>query len=65
MGGGWRLAYFGRAPFCLPANPPSENEVVEHDFWNTHDTTEYLDLSKTERLTPANPKPSNDSISFS
>ena len=44
--------------------PAFKNEAAEREFWNTHDATEYLDLSKAERVTLPNLKPSTDSISL-
>ena len=44
--------------------PVLKNEVEECDFWKTHDATDYLDLSKAQRVTLPNLKPSTDSISL-
>ena len=30
--------------------PKFRNEQDERDFWNTHDTTEYFDFSKSSRV---------------
>ncbi len=30
--------------------PKFRNEQDERDFWNTHDTTEYFDFSKSSRI---------------
>ena len=30
--------------------PKFRNEQNERDFWNTHDTTEYFDFSKSSRV---------------
>ena len=40
------------------------NDAEEMDFWQSHDSTEYVDWKKAERLTPANPKPSVKTISL-
>jgi hypothetical protein len=40
------------------------NEDEEGDFWQSHDSTEYVDWKKAERLTPANLKPSVKTISL-
>jgi predicted DNA binding CopG/RHH family protein len=49
------------APKPIPA---FKSEAAEREFWNTHDATEYLDLSKAQRVTLPNLKPSSESISL-
>lgn len=44
--------------------PKFNNEEEERDFWQTHDSTEYVDWKKAERLTLANLKPSLKTISL-
>lgn len=39
-------------------------EADERTFWKTHDATDYLDLSKAQRVTFANLKPSTHSIAL-
>lgn len=48
----------------LKAIPSFETGAAEREFWNTHDATEYLDLSKAERVTLPHLKPSSESISL-
>ncbi len=44
--------------------PNFESEDQERDFWETHDSTDYVDWSKAERVTLANLKPSTKTISI-
>lgn len=44
--------------------PRFKSEVEERRFWETHDSTEYVDWSKAERVRLANLKPSTTSISL-
>lgn len=44
--------------------PTFENEAEERAFWESHDSTEYLDWSKAERVRFPNLKPSTKSISL-
>jgi len=44
--------------------PKFKNEEEERDFWQTHDSTEYIDWKKARRLTLANLKPSVKTISL-
>ena len=44
--------------------PKFESEDQERDFWETHDSTDYLDWNKAERVTLANLKPSTKTISI-
>lgn len=49
---------------ALKALPVFKTEAEERTFWKTHDATDYLDLSKAQRVTLPNLKPSTDSISL-
>ena len=44
--------------------PTFMSEAEERKFWETHDTTDYFDLSKAERVRFPNLKPSTQSISL-
>ena len=44
--------------------PAFKSEADERAFWKTHDATDYLDLSKAQRVTLPHLKPSTDSISL-
>ena len=44
--------------------PKFESEDQERDFWETHDSTDYMDWNKAERVTLANLKPSTKTISI-
>lgn len=44
--------------------PKFKNEDQEAEFWNSHDSTEYLDFSKFVRVRFPNLKPSSTSISI-
>src|SRR3954447_20279207 len=44
--------------------PTFASEAEEREFWETHDTTDYLDWSKAERARFPNLKPSTTSISL-
>ncbi len=44
--------------------PRFKNEAEERSFWETHDTADYFDLSKTVRARFPNLKPSTKSISL-
>ena len=44
--------------------PKFESEDQERDFWEIHDSTDYMDWSKAERVTLANLKPSTKTISI-
>lgn len=39
--------------------PRFENEAQEREFWETHDSTDYVDWSKAERVRFPNLKPSS------
>lgn len=44
--------------------PKFRSEAVERKFWETHDSTDYLDWSKARRVRFPNLKPSTKSISL-
>lgn len=44
--------------------PKFRNEDEEAEFWNTHDSTQYLDWSKARRVRFPNLKPSSTPISI-
>jgi len=44
--------------------PQFKNEKQERDFWQSHDSTEYVNWKSAERLTLANLKPSVKTISL-
>ena len=44
--------------------PKFRSEAEERRFWETHDSSSYIDWSKAERATLANLKPSTTSISL-
>lgn len=44
--------------------PSFKSEAEERLFWETHDSSDYLDWSKAERVTFPNLKPSTTSISI-
>jgi len=44
--------------------PQFKSEAEERDFWQSHDSTEYVDWKKAERITLANLKPSVKTISL-
>lgn len=44
--------------------PRFENESEEREFWETHDSTDYVDWSKAERVRFPNLKPSSKAISL-
>lgn len=43
----------------LSTIPAFENEAQEHEFWENHDTTEYLDWSKARKVKLPNLKASD------
>ena len=51
-------------PNKLKPVPHFHNEAEERRFWETHDTTEYLDWSKAQRVRFPNLKPSTTAISL-
>lgn len=48
----------------LKSIPKFNNEDEERDFWDTHDTTEYFDVSKPVELDLSELKPSTEAISL-
>ena len=44
--------------------PPFANEAEERAFWETHDSAEYLDWSKAQRVVLPNLKPTTKTISL-
>ena len=44
--------------------PNFKTEKEEREFWETHDSSEYLDLTKAERAVFPNLKPSTKAISL-
>ena len=44
--------------------PKFKNEDEEHEFWATHDATDYFDISKPVELDLSKLKPSTESISL-
>ncbi|MCP3850243.1 MAG: hypothetical protein GY694_08415 [Gammaproteobacteria bacterium] len=44
--------------------PSFKTENAEREFWESHDSSEYLDLSKAERAVLPNLKPSTKTISL-
>lgn len=51
-------------PKQLKKIPKFKSEKQERRFWETHDSTEYLDWSKAERVRLPNLKPSTQTISL-
>ena len=48
----------------LKAIPEFRSEAAERRFWETHDSTEYVDWSKAEFIRFPNLKPSTETISL-
>lgn len=46
------------------AVPEFESEAEEREFWETHDSSEYLDWSQAEQASFPNLKPSTKTISL-
>jgi len=46
------------------AVPKFTNEAAERAFWETHDSTEYLDWSKARKVVLPNLKPTTKTISL-
>ena len=44
--------------------PKFKNEDEEREFWETHDSTDYINWNKAERITFSNLKPSVKKISL-
>jgi predicted DNA binding CopG/RHH family protein len=54
-----------KAPRNKPKPPPVfRSEAEERLFWETHDSTDYVDWSKAERVRLPNLKPTTTSISL-
>jgi predicted DNA binding CopG/RHH family protein len=51
-------------PKRLKPIPEFRSEVEERDFWETHDSTEYVDWSAARVVTFPNLKPSTETISL-
>lgn len=49
---------------ALKPIPKFQSEAEEREFWQSHDTTEYIDWSKAEHVTMPNLKPSSTAISL-
>jgi len=49
---------------ALKPIPKFKTEVEERAFWETHDSTEYVDWSKAQRARLPNLKPSTQAISL-
>jgi len=48
----------------LKAVPAFSNEAEERQFWETHDSTDYVDWSKAQRVRLPNLKPTSTAISL-
>jgi predicted DNA binding CopG/RHH family protein len=48
----------------LKAIPKFETEAQEQEFWSAHDSTDYVDWSKAQRITFGRLKPSTQTISI-
>ena len=48
----------------MKKTPQFRSEDEERDFWQSHDSTEYVDWKKADRITLANLKPSVKTISL-
>ncbi len=48
----------------LEAVPKFSNEAAEQAFWETHDSTEYVDWTKAQRVVLPNLKPTTKSVSL-
>lgn len=48
----------------LKSIPKFRSDAEERQFWETHDSSEYIDWSKAERLRFPNLKPSTTAISL-
>ena len=44
--------------------PKFETEAQEQEFWSSHDSTDYVDWSKAQRITFGRLKPSTQTISI-
>jgi uncharacterized DUF497 family protein/predicted DNA binding CopG/RHH family protein len=54
----------GRLMSKLKPIPAFKSEAEERKFWETHDSTDYIDWSKAERMRFPNLKPSTTAISM-
>ena len=48
----------------LKSIPKFSDEAAERRFWETHDSSDYIDWNKAERVRLPNLKPSTESISL-
>ena len=48
----------------LKSIPKFSDEAAERRFWETHDSSDYIDWNKAERVRLLNLKPSTESISL-
>ena len=48
----------------LKSIPKFSDEAAERRFWETHDSSDYVDWNKAERVRLPNLKPSTESISL-
>jgi predicted DNA binding CopG/RHH family protein len=48
----------------LKKRPTFKSEKLEADFWASHDSTEYIDYSKSQRVVFPRLKPSTETISL-
>ena len=48
----------------LKALPAFESEAAEREFWETHDSSDYVDWSKAEPASLPNLKPTTQTISL-
>ena len=48
----------------LKSIPKFSDEAAERCFWETHDSSDYIDWNKAERVRLPNLKPSTESISL-
>jgi hypothetical protein len=48
----------------LKSIPKFSDEAAERRFWETHDSSDYIDWNKAERARLPNLKPSTESISL-
>jgi predicted DNA binding CopG/RHH family protein len=48
----------------LKSIPKFSDEAAERHFWETHDSSDYIDWNKAERVRLPNLKPSTESISL-
>ena len=56
------LGKFMKKPKSIPA---FKSEAEERRFWQTHDSTDYIDWSKAERMRFPNLKPDNSDLNSS